>query len=320
MSGNSSRSGLRGARTPDALTSIKNSSKLASSCDAPRELAAAGSIRGAGGIAEGRIDMALSLLAIEPVWLSSILLIGVMTLIAMTGPILVRRRVSLHRLRLNNEVAGFKFATVGVLYSVLLGFSVITVWEKLNEAENAVAQEAAALATLYSLSASIEGPPGAALREGLIRYVQSAIAEEWPAMERGQEARSVTRSLNGVYAALLTFRPADTHGAMVLDEALHQLDVVTQARRTRLVLAPGTTPRVLWLVLSGGALLTIGFTLFFGSENLRAQVAMTGILSFLIFSVLLIITAIDRPFAGTVRVQPEALLSVVEDFSVQSSP
>jgi len=264
--------------------------------------------------------MALSLLAIEPVWLSSILLVGVMTLVAMTGPVLVRRCVSLHQLRLNNEVAGFKFATVGVLYAVLLGFAVVTVWEKFNEAENAVAQEAAALATLYRLSAGIEGDPGAALREGLTQYVNAAIAEDWPAMERGQEGRAVTRALNGAYAALLTFTPEDARGAAVLTEALRQLDIVTQARRTRLVLAPGTTPRVLWFVLSGGAMLTISFTLFFGIENLRAQVAMTGILSFLIFSGLLIITAIDHPFAGAVRVRPEALSTVVEDFSTQFQP
>jgi L-alanine-DL-glutamate epimerase-like enolase superfamily enzyme len=33
----------------------------------------------------------------------------------MGRPVLVRRRVSLDQLRVNNEVAGFKFATVGVL-------------------------------------------------------------------------------------------------------------------------------------------------------------------------------------------------------------
>ena len=259
--------------------------------------------------------MALSLLATQPVWLSSILLVGLMTLIAMAGPVLVRQRVSLDQLRLNNEVAGFKFATVGVLYAVLLGFAVITVWEKLSEAENAVAQEAAAVATLYRLAQGIEGDASAALRDSLTRYVKAAIAEDWPAMEQGQESRAVTQALNNAYAALLTFTPSDARGAAVLAEALHQLDMVTQARRMRLVLAPGTIPRVLWLVLSGGAILTIGFTLFFGTENLRAQVMMTGILSFLIFSGLLIITAIDYPFAGAVRVQPEALSTVLEDFT-----
>jgi hypothetical protein len=62
---------------------------------------------------------------------------------------------------------------------------------------------------------------------------------------------------------------------------------------------------VLQLVLSSGAILTIGFTLFFGTENLRAQVAVTGTLSFLIVSGLTI-TAINHPFAGAVRVQPDA--------------
>ncbi len=60
----------------------------------------------------------------------------------------------------NNEIAGFKFATVGVIYSVLLAFSVIVVWEKFNEAETVVAQEAGAAATLYRLAAATD--PGMA--------------------------------------------------------------------------------------------------------------------------------------------------------------
>ncbi len=261
------------------------------------------------------MDMLLSLLATAPAWLSSILLIGAMTLIAMAGPVLVRRRVSLDRLRLNNEVAGFTFATVGVLYAVLLGFAVITVWEKFDEAENAVAQEAAAVTTLYRLAEGIGGDSGTAIHNGLTRYIKVAIAEEWPAMEQGKESHAVTQALKSAYSALMTFTPGDARGAALLAEALHQLDVVTQTRRTRLVMAPGTVPRVLWFVLSGGAVLTLGFTLFFGAENLRAQVMMTGILSFLIFAGLLIITTIDHPFAGAVRVRPEALSAVLDDFS-----
>jgi hypothetical protein len=105
-----------------------------------------------------------------------------------------------------------------------------------------------------------------------------------------------------------------------LAEALHRLDVVTQARRVRLVLAPGVVPGVLWFVLFGGAVLTIGFTLFFGTENLRVQAMMTGILSFLIFSGLLVITAIDEPFAGVVKLEPEALSAVLEDFGAAARP
>src|SRR5215210_3793674 len=260
----------------------------------------------------------MALLTTLPLWLSGVLLVGLLTLIAMAGLVLVRRHVSLDRLRINNEVVGFKFATVGVLYAVLLAFAVIIVWEKFSEAENATGQEAGAIATLYRLADGIGGDPGAALRNSLTHYARVAIAEDWPAMERGGASHGVTRALDAAYAALLTFNPSDGRGTALLAEALHQLDLVTQARRVRLVLAPGVVPRVLWFILSGGAVLTIGFTLFFGAENLRVQAMMTGILSFLIFSGLLVITVTDHPYAGPVRVQPEALLAVLEDFGAKA--
>src|ERR671912_1894060 len=186
----------------------------------------------------------MAFLTAEPLWLSGTLLLGVATLLAMASPVLVRRRVSLDRLRVNNEVAGFKFATVGVLYAVLLAFAVIIVWEKFSEAEHAAAQEAGAAATLYRLADGIGGDPGAALRDGLTRYVRAAIAEDWPAMERSGSSHAVTRGLDAAYAALLTFTPSDGRGTAVLAETLRQLDGLTEARRTRLVLASGAVPGV----------------------------------------------------------------------------
>ena len=41
---------------------------------------------------------------------------------------------------------------------------------------------------------------------------------------------------------------------------------------------------------------------------------MTGLLSILIFSGLLIIIVIDKPFAGVVKVQPDALAKVLAEF------
>ena len=41
------------------------------------------------------------------------------TVITMCGPIVVRRLVTTDRVAANNEVAGFKFATLGVVYLAL---------------------------------------------------------------------------------------------------------------------------------------------------------------------------------------------------------
>ena len=259
-------------------------------------------------------------LSTQPLWLSGTLLVGLSTILAMVGPVVVRRRVGLERLSINNEVAGFKFATVGVLYAVLLAFAIIVVWEKFSDAETAATQEAGAVATLYRLADGIGAAPGAAVRDGLTRYAKAAITEDWPAMERGGASPATTQALDAAYAALLTFSPADGRGTAVLAEALHQLDLVTQTRRARLTMAPGIVPDLLWFVLIGGAIATIGFTLFFGAENVRVQSMMTGVLAFLIFSGLLVILAIDHPFSGTVKVGPEALSAVVEDFAAKPRP
>ena len=46
-----------------------------------------------------------------PLWLSAVILIVPTTLLAMAGPVIVRRYVEVNQLRTNNEVAGFKFGT-----------------------------------------------------------------------------------------------------------------------------------------------------------------------------------------------------------------
>jgi hypothetical protein len=86
-------------------------------------------------------------------------------------------------LAVNNEVAGFKFATVGVLYAVLLAFVVIVVWERFNEAENDVAQEAGAAVTIFRLADGLGLGPTTALRDSLTSYVRTVVADDWPAME-----------------------------------------------------------------------------------------------------------------------------------------
>jgi len=245
----------------------------------------------------------------------SIVLVVVPTLLAMATPILIRRWIGLDRLRINNEVAGFKFATVGVLYAVLMAFAVIVVWEKFADAEADVAREAGAAATIYRLIDGIEGDVSRVLHQDMTVYLEAAINEDWPAMERGHGSDAVTRSLDNLYAAALAYKPTDQRGMMVFSEVLQQINAMTEARRARLVKASGIVPGIIWIVLCFGAFVTVGFTFFFGAANVRAQSIMTGGVTMLIFCGLFVIVAIDHPFAGTVKVQPEALVDVLHDLA-----
>jgi hypothetical protein len=252
-------------------------------------------------------------LTTRPVWVLILLLI-LFTALAMAGPILIRRRVAFDRLRTNNEVAGFKFATIGVLYAVLLAFVVIIVWERFHDAEKAIADEAGSASTIYRLAAGLGEPRAAALRNHLSTYLKSVLEDDWPAMARGHSSHATTGLLSEMYEALVNYRPADLHDADLQQDLLREFDQMTRARRERLVMAEGTVPGVIWFVLFLGAVLTISFTFLFGTQNVITQALMTGVLASLICSALVVVIAIDRPFTGTVEVSQEPIRAVLEDF------
>ena len=173
--------------------------------------------------------------------------------------------------------------------------------------------KAGAAATVFRLSQGVAPERGAAIREATRYYLTSAIAIDWPAMESGTQSSATTEALNEIYNAVLKFQSLGTDERLVLAEMLRQVDRISEARRERRVMADGIVPAIIWVVLCVGALVTISFTFFFGSENLRAQALMTGALSFMIFAGLLTVAAIDHPFAG--KVGPQPLTTVIKDFA-----
>ena len=250
-------------------------------------------------------------LATVPLWLLIVLVVVIPTVLAMIAQLLIRRWVGMETLAKNNEIAGFKFATVGVIYAVLLAFSVIVVWEKFTDAQTTVAEEAGATAALFRYAEGKE-PEAIAVRAALLNYLKTAIDEEWPAMSLESEAHGLTQALNQLYSAALALNRSGTRNTADMTEVFRQIDNVTAARRIRLHLATG--PDVIWIALFMGALLTVGFTLFFGSENLLAQVSMTGVLSLLVTLGLVVIISVDHPFTGPVYIHPDALATVLEEF------
>jgi Protein of unknown function (DUF4239) len=257
----------------------------------------------------------------QPLWISGFLIVGLGTLLSMLGPAVVRRFVTFERLTANNEIAGFKYAVLGVLYAVLIAFAIIVVWEKFSAAEASVVQEAGAVTTIYRLAEGMGDKPRSDIRAAVNAYLQAAIADDWPAMDRETPGASPStrKALNAIYATLLSSDVAQNAGNPLESEILYQLDQVTQARRARLIAAEGAVPGVIWIVLFGGAIVTIAFTFFFGTQHLRVQILMTGLLALVIFGELWTIIVIDRPFTGPVKVEPNALAYVLADFQSEDA-
>ena len=110
--------------------------------------------------------------------------------------LLCRRQWGTDRLALNNEVAGFKFAVVGVFYAVLLAFVVVAVWEDYRDTETAVRNEAKALADLHQVSYALQDEAGNKMRRHMAAYIQQVRDSEWPAMTHGLSDKGAEAELN----------------------------------------------------------------------------------------------------------------------------
>ena len=209
-------------------------------------------------------------------WKAAILLVILPTAAAMAGSVLVRRIFGLERLAINNEVAGFKFAVVGIVYGLLLTLATISAWDKFSEAHVAVIEEAAAATAIYQLT---DGPEEdkLAVRGALEKYLTLVIDKDWPAMEVEQESEEASGALGELYADVIQAYTKSVRGARakyrapaqtkatrraqkeavvpapnevmapaLAIELIKQLDNITKSRRTRLHLSSGIVPNMMW--------------------------------------------------------------------------
>jgi uncharacterized membrane protein YraQ (UPF0718 family) len=245
---------------------------------------------------------------------SGLLVVAVSVLIAVTGLTLVQRLVPLRLRKEHNDVAGFIYAVLGVIYAVLIALVVIAVWEDFAAARDTVEREASELDDVFRLAHSLPEPEGPQLQELARSYARVVVDEEWALMA---QARTSPRAWELLDEMTLHFENVEvrTKAEQVrYGEALARMDELADARNARLVEAGEGIPTVLWGVLVVGGILVVGFAYLFGLENTLVHNLMVGALALLISSVLFTIGVLEYPFSGDVRVSPEAFELVLERF------
>jgi hypothetical protein len=251
-----------------------------------------------------------------------VLVIGGICLLSLGGLELVGRFVPADRRRAHNDVAGFIYAALGVIYAVLLALVVIAVWEEYDAAGVTVEQEANAAGDIFWLADRLPEPRGTHVQELVRSYVEEVALREWPLMERGQ-APLITQErgtptgwtiIDDIRRNLQNFEPRTKAEEQLYAEGLDQVDTLADARRTRLVAAEEGVPGVLWSVLIFGGVAAIAFTYLFGLENTWAHRLMVLTLAAVIGLVLFTIGAMEHPFSGGARIGTEAFDLVLERF------
>ncbi|HKU82243.1 MAG TPA: DUF4239 domain-containing protein [Candidatus Tumulicola sp.] len=239
-----------------------------------------------------------------------LLIIGVVIVVAVVSHALWQRRFSSQLLSKHNDVAGFVFSAVGVIYAVVLGFVVVVVWEKYDTTVANVETEIASVSDLYRTVAGFSDPARTQVRHQLREYTNEMISVEWPLMSQRVDVAKDLALLEQMAHEINAYQPQNAGQANAQQMAETLLARLFDARRLRLIQSVPSVPVVLWFALVAGAVAMLAFAFLFGVENRPAQLVMTAILSGLIAVMFIVISEFDEPFNGSVSISDQGWVAL----------
>lgn len=247
--------------------------------------------------------------------LTAIVIIGLNVAVSLLALWAVRRLVPNDRLAPHNDVAGFVYAVIGVVYAVIMAFVLINVWEDYSQTEDDARREAGALGNLHRLAEGLPDASRQEIQDATLDYALTVVDDEWPRLLDGNllEARDLAHT-DALWSALYRVEPASAREEALYAAALDQVDTLSSHRRARFVEAGSGLLGVLWAVMIGGGILTVLFPCLFGVENGVVHALIVAILAATIGLLLLTVYELDSALEGEVHIDPDGFELVLEQF------
>jgi hypothetical protein len=256
-----------------------------------------------------------------PLWMVGSVIIGSLSLFAVTGLLVVRRRV-LPRLRVATEDSDFTGAmmqSVMVFYGLAVALIAVSVWQTYSDVEKIVSEEATSLAALYRDVSSYPDSIRPQLQDELREYTRYVIEEAWPLQQRGKVPAGGVERMNQFQAILVAFEPTTESQKLLHGETLRAYNELIAARRSRLDAVNTGLPLVLWAVVVVGGLIGLSASFFFKVADARLHIIEVLLLAVFIALVIFMILSLDRPFRGDLGIRADSYQLIYDQLMTDSA-
>jgi hypothetical protein len=209
--------------------------------------------------------------------------------------------VLFNRLELQADVGsvGAFVTAVGTLYSVLTGFTVVSVWGQFSDTDRAIKREARELAELWRYVGYVSDAEGARRAQDAIRrYRDEVVHTEWPAMVRGETATAAEDEFLEMTDAVNAMKVDSQKDVPAWSEAAKALGAVSDARGERTVLVLQRMPGVLRILLYIATVSLVGGMTLLGFQDRVVGIVVVGFTVLVSLLVLEVIDDLDDPFTG----------------------
>jgi uncharacterized protein DUF4239 len=237
----------------------------------------------------------------------------VLVLIAILFLFIKRNRV-FSKIALDNTLGGIIFSGTIAIYSLILAFVVIVVWQQYQAAGDRIETEASKLFNVYRSTYGFKDSAniiaGDSIRAQIKNYALSVQEDEWPLMAIDSSSPKTQKINNNLLRAVNQVEPVTEAEKLWFAQTIHNLYQFSESRHTRLADRDYSIPAFLWVLLIAGAGVVIIFSMFLDSKNKWQHLAKILTLSTMIIFSLLLVNMLNHPFKGSLRLKPDAFQKI----------
>jgi hypothetical protein len=235
-----------------------------------------------------------NLIQVLPTWLLCLLVIIVALSIAMIALFIFRKSINHDILKQNHDVAGIMFGAVGLIYSLILAFVIVAVWNDYEAANDLVSHEADDLSSIQQYAGELPDSLGTPIQQAVKDFSQTLVQNQWGTTKQAAP-NQVFRKLRHT---LFKMHPAKESQQKVLNLVDDQIKDALDTRRALIGYRQARVPALVWLVLLTGTTLTIFCSFLFFVQPAKMHYLFVGLLTCMIAMSLFLVYMLDNPFAG----------------------
>jgi hypothetical protein len=251
------------------------------------------------------------LTSLPVVWIALVVLVGMGLLTAAIYAVVMRLAVG-ERAAAMRAVSAGMLPPMGILFALIVGFLAVGVWGHVDRAEEAVDREASALRSVVLLSSGLPADPRTRMRALVRRQIQTAVTDEWPAMEEQHASlTAIPVPLSDALRLALGLTPRGSAEAVARREIVASLEDALDARRQRIIVSDSSINAVKWLgLLVLATLALIAIALVHCGNRASARIAM-ALFAVAVAAVITMLASQDQPFSGQLGLDPDVLQQVL---------
>ncbi len=204
--------------------------------------------------------------------------------------------------------------TLSAIFALMMAFTAAGIWNDTLRANTAVQHEANALENVLALASSLPSDLAEKTRESVSRYGRQVVERDWPAMTRKvgvtDPVFDVSDSVLVNLINMLSLEHARINSLPTIAPLFGQIIEARGARLARITLANAGVSVAQWLAMLFIALAALTAVALCHNHHFGMQTVAMQLYTLAVVAAFFVILAHDRPFVGTISVNPAPFLQL----------